>query len=68
MNEPPRIKLPTRHATNCWNQSPYSPAYNLSACKGPSCTGPFTYFVAWDAWYGEEQFGSGALKGGSSGV
>ena len=36
--------------------------------KGPSCTGPFTYFVAWDAWYGEEQFGSGALKGGSSGV
>jgi hypothetical protein len=37
-------------------------------CKGPSCTGPFTYFVSWDPWIGDENFGSGAFKGGSSGV
>jgi len=55
-------------ATSCWNQKPYQPAYNLSALKGPSLTGPWTYFVSWDAWYGDENFGSGSFKGGCSGV
>jgi len=59
---------PHNFATSCWNQKPYQAAYNLDACKGPSCTGPFTYFVDWDAWYGDENFGTGSFKGGSIGV
>jgi len=64
----PKIEPLVRSATSCWTQKPYQAAYNLNACKGPSCAGPFTYFVDWDAWYGDENFGTGSFKGGSIGV
>jgi len=34
--------------------------------KGPSHTGPFTYFVAFDPWIGDVSFGSGSFKGPST--
>ena len=31
--------------------------------RGPSCTGPFTYFRGWDNWIGEGIYGCGAIGG-----